>query len=183
MSCILASCNKGSENAGRSSAKTYNLEGQQWKSKVRTHFSNDIYYRASEVPNAYYLLKQKDVLGKSFDSIMKASEKERIIEFEFEHFNEYDLLTEEFTALDYDKAVEYMAFKIEKDFKVITSANDTIPCAGVHFERHFKISPFKRVLLYFNGIDPDETIQLIYQDQLFNNGIFKFKFEETPLKM
>ncbi|MCF6306654.1 MAG: hypothetical protein L3J09_01730 [Flavobacteriaceae bacterium] len=36
--------------------------------------------------------------------------------------------------------------------------------------------------LYFGGINPNETIQLIYRDQLYNNGIFKFKFNEIPFK-
>jgi len=76
----------------------------------------------------------------------------------------------------------YLASTIRNDFMVVTSSNDTIPCSGVHFERHFKISPFKRVLLYFGGINPNETIQLIYRDRLYNNGIFKFKFNEIPFK-
>ena len=163
-------------------AKTFSLEGQEWKSKVRTQFSNEIYYRATEVPNEYYILKNSESANISEETITSTS-NERIIEFEFEHFDALDLLEQEHTALPYSKSVEYMAFTIKNDFKIVTSANDTLACSVVHFDRHFKVSPFNRVLLYFNGIPPEENIQLIYQDKLFNNGIFKFKFEETPLKM
>jgi hypothetical protein len=76
-----------------------------------------------------------------------------------------------------------MAFTIEKDFTVVTSSNDTIPCSGVNFERNFKIAPFKRVLLYFNNINPNENLKLIYQDHLFGNGIIKFGLTDVPLKI
>src|SRR5690606_14199103 len=109
--------------------------------------------------------------------------KERIIEVEFQHSNEADLLKEEFTKKTYDNAVKYMAFDIQGDFSVVTSSNDTIKCVGVNFERNFKVAPFKRVLLYFNNIKPNDNIELIYQDKLFGNGILKFNFKETPIKL
>jgi len=183
MTFVLASCNTGSGNTGQEVAKTYSLEGQEWKSKIRTHFSNEIHYRATEVPVAYYILKNSENTGVKIDSLIQENSDERIIEFEFEHFDKLDLLQEKYSSLSYDKAVQYMAATIKEDYRVVTSSKDTIACTGVHFERHFKVSPFNRVLLYFDGIDPEESIQLIYQDNLFNNGIFKFKFDETPLKM
>lgn len=163
--------------------KLYQLENIGWKSKQVMHFANEIQYRATEVPAEYYLLKNQEAENyQSIDSLSKTYKKERIIEFEFEHINNKDLLKSEYTSLDYDKSVMYLSSTIRNDFMVVTESNDTIPCSGVHFERHFKISPFKRVLLYFGGINPSETIQLIYKDQLYNNGIFKFKFNEIPFK-
>ena len=76
-----------------------------------------------------------------------------------------------------------MAFNIKKDFTVFTSSNDTMSCAGVHFERNFKVAPFKRVLLYFNDIDPEDNINLIYKDELFGKGVLKFNLSEKPLKL
>ena len=38
-------------------------------------------------------------------------------------------------------------------------------------------------LLYFGNINPEDQIQLIYNDELFGNGIIKFKFKETPIKL
>lgn len=170
---------KDSEN----SYKIFRQENLGWKSRQVMHFSNDIQYRATEVPIEYYLLKNMGSENlQLIDSLSKKYALERIIEFEFEHINNADLLKAEYTSMDYDKSVMYMAATIKNDFVAVTESNDTIPCSGVQFERHFKVSPFKRVLLYFGGIPANENIQLIYRDRLFNNGIFKYKFNEIPFK-
>ena len=183
---IIGSCNSGDKEKASNNAishKLFQLENRGWKSQRTTHFVNDIHYSATEVPKEYYLLKNKGSENLShIDSLSKRHSRERVIEFEFEHINGDDLLREDYTALDYDRSVTYMASTIRGDFMVVTSKNDTIVCSGVQFERHFKVSPFKRVLLYFGGIDPSENIQLIYRDRLFGNGIFKFTFNELPFK-
>lgn len=163
--------------------KFFNLKQQGWKSKRITQFINDINYSAIEVPLQYYLLKSIGEDYNKIDSIYNANSKERIIEIEFQHTNQSDLLKEEFTHKTYEDAVKYMAFQIEEDFMIVSSSNDTIKCSGVNFERNFKVAPFKRILLYFNNINPNDNIKLIYQDQLFGNGIIKFNFQETPLKL
>tara|TARA_R110002072_G_scaffold287464_4_gene453160 strand:+ start:31897 stop:32496 length:600 start_codon:yes stop_codon:yes gene_type:complete len=186
ISSLLIACgNTSNENKSQedSSYRIYNLEKTGWKSKSITHSFKDISYKATAVPIEYYILKNNtDQTIQAIDSISKTYENERIIEFEFEQIQSKDLLDSEFTGLDYDKSVNYMASIIKNDFLVVTESNDTIPCSGVHFERHFKVSPFNRILLYFEGIAPSENIQLIYQDRLFQQGIFKFKFNETPFK-
>jgi hypothetical protein len=182
-SIVFFGCKKENEQKPAVDYKFFNLQQQGWKSKRITQFANDINYTATEVPLYYYLLNN---IGDDFakvDSIYNANSKERIVEVEFQHTNEEDLLQEEFTNKSYEDAVEYMAFAIENDFMVVTSSNDTIPCSGVNFERNFKVAPFKRVLLYFNNINPNDNIKLIYQDHLFGNGIIKFNFQETPLKL
>jgi hypothetical protein len=163
--------------------KLYQLENAGWKSKSVTHYINDIQYKATEVPIEYYLLKDQGANNLTrVDSLTKKLNRERVVEVEFEHIKNKDLLKEEFTRLDYNKSVMYLASTISKDFKAVTSKNDTIECAGVHFERNFKVAPYKKVILFFGDIEPNETIQLIYEDRLFNNGIFKFKFNEVPFK-
>lgn len=182
----LLSCNSGNEEKNSSiviSHKLFQLEKRGWKSQRITHFVNDIHYSATEVPNEYYLLKREGTKNLyHIDSLSKTYSRERIIEFEFEHIDEDDLLKNEYTTLDYNNSVTYLASTISKDFIAVTSNNDTISCSGVQFERHFKVSPFKRILLYFGNIDPSDNIQIIYNDRLFNNGIFKFKFNELPFK-
>lgn len=179
----LFSCDDKPKSKSIPEYKIFNLEQQGWKSKRVNQFINDINYTATEVPLKYYLLKNTSTNPKLVDSIYKANSKERIIEFEFQHSNEADLLIDKYTNKSYDDAVKYMAFTIEKDFTVVTSSNDTIQCSGVNFERNFKIAPFKRVLLYFNNINPNDNIKLLYQDYLFGNGIMKFNFNETPLAL
>lgn len=163
--------------------KFYNLQQQGWKSKRVNKFVDDINYTATEVPLQYYILKNNQDNPQIVDSLYTVNNKERVIEIEFEHSEQEDLLKQEFTSKSYEDAVKYMAFTIEQDFTVVTSSNDTIKCSGVNFERNFKVAPFKRVLLYFNNINPDDNIKLIYQDQLFGNGTMEFNFNETPIKL
>lgn len=162
--------------------KFFSLNQGNWKSKRVNQFVNDINYTATEVPIQYYLLKNNPDSYTNIDSLYQMNAKERIIEVEFQHVKEVDLLLADYTNKTYEDAVKYMAFTIEKDFTAVTSSNDTIPCSGVNFERNFKIAPFKRVLLYFTGIPPNENIRLIYHDYLFGNGIVKFNLTGTILK-
>ena len=162
----------------------YRLAEIGWKSKKINHYINNINYTATEVPIAYYILKDKGENNLQLvDSIYNAHKRERVLEIEFHHDEEKDLLLNEFTNKSYEDAVKYMAFTIKKDFKIVTNSKDTISCAGVQFERNFKVAPFKRALLYFGNINPEDQVQLIYNDELFGNGIIKFKFKETPIKL
>lgn len=180
---LIVSCNKGSKSNPIPEYKFFSLQQQGWKSKRVNQFINDINYTATEVPIQYYLLKNNENNYAKVDSLYQLNAKERVIEIEFQHANEADLLLPDYTDKSYEDAVKYMAFTIEKDFTVVTSSNDTIQCSGVNFERNFKVAPFKRVLLYFNNIKPDDNIKLIYQDYLFGNGIVKFNLTDIPLKI
>ncbi|MGH1387333.1 hypothetical protein [Kordia sp.] len=180
------SCSKSpKENLITEDYKFFNLAVDDgWKSKRINQYINNINYTATEVPLHYYILKDnQNFEPKKVDSIFKLHKNERIVEIEFSHDEEKELLLKNFTNMSYDKAVEYMAFKIQKDFKVITSSKDTIVCSGALFERNFKVAPFKRALLYFGNIPETDNIQLLYNDQLFGNGIIKFNFKSTPLKL
>ncbi|HEX9600803.1 MAG TPA: hypothetical protein VF985_04885 [Mariniflexile sp.] len=177
------SCDKSAKLSDSTDYKFFNLQQQGWKSKRVTQFINDINYTVTEVPIQYYLLKNNPDDFAKVDSLYQINASERVLEVEFQHVNETDLLLEDYTHRTYDDAVKYMAFTIEKDFTVVTSSNDTIQCSGVNFERNFKLAPFKRVLLYFNNIDPNDRIKLIYQDHLFGNGIIKFNLTDIPLKV
>ncbi|PKP11186.1 MAG: hypothetical protein CVU08_12795 [Bacteroidetes bacterium HGW-Bacteroidetes-3] len=177
---VLYSCNKSPKEKDY---KIFNSQHHNWKSLRVTQFVNDINYTATDVPLQYYLIKDIGEDYQNIDSIYNANVKERIIEVEFQHIDQIDLLLPEYTTKTYEEAVKYMAFAIEKDFAIVTSSNDTLKCSGVNFERNFKIAPFKRLLLYFNNINPNDHIQLIYQDHLFGNGIIKFKFKELPIKL
>ena len=175
-------CKPDSKNINKE-YKFYNLQQQGWKSKRVNNFVDDINYTATEVPLQYYILKNNQNNPQIVDSLYTINNKERVIEIEFEHSNQEDLLKQEFTNKNYEDAVKYMAFTIEQDFTVVTSSNDTIKCSGVNFERNFKVAPFKRVLLYFNNINPEDNIKLIYKDQLFGNGTMEFNFNEIPVKL
>lgn len=158
----------------------FQLEKFGWKSKKYSQKVDGINFTATEVPIQYYLLKDQgnqDLFN--IDSLYQENKTERVLEFTFEQEDEDDLLKDKFTSLSYEEGVKYMSFSLDKDFYVVTSKNDTIPCSGVNYERNFKVAPFQKVLLFFSGIDPKEKIQLIYNDKLFKKGILKFQFKDT----
>ncbi|PAM93696.1 hypothetical protein B4N84_15580 [Flavobacterium sp. IR1] len=181
---VLTSCKKDSATINPDDSKIrdryFNLEKIGWKSHEYTQKVEDIGFIATEVPIQYYLLKD---LGnenlKTVDSIYETNKRERVIEFVFQHEEEKDLLSPDFTGIEYTDAIKYISFSIDKDFYAVTSKNDTILCSGVTYERTYKIAPYQKVLLFFSGIDPNEKIQLIYNDFLFKKGILKFNFKDT----
>lgn len=185
LAAVVQSCKNESLESDKDSKESiserfYNLEKIGWKSRSYTQNIGKIGYTAIEVPIQYYLLKDlgaENVL--SVDSVYNANNRERVIEFTFEEEKGKDLLSEEFTEMDYTNSVKYLSFSLDRDFYAVTSSHDTIPCSGVSYERNYKIAPFQRVLLFFSGISPTEKIQLVYHDQLFKNGTLKFQFNQT----
>jgi len=182
LAMLLVGCSKAKDDKTDDDLffRYYNLEKKGWKSKIYTQKIDDISFTATEVPIQYYVLKDlgKDQL-KAADSIYEHNKRERVVEVTFRQDDEQDLLSEKFTHLGYDDALKYMSFAIDKDFYVVTSKKDTIRCEGVNYERSYRIAPFQRIVLFFSGIDPEDTIQLIYEDHLYRKGTLKFKFENT----
>lgn len=190
-SCVLLtllllsfSCKKKENSVTDATFRYYNLEKQGWKSKMHAQEIEGITFTATEVPISYYLLKEmgKEKIDK-VDSLYEVNKRERIIEFTFQEEKDQDVLKEEFTGRDYKKSVEYLSFTIQKDFYAVTAKRDTLDCQGVLFERNFKISPQTRILLFFSGVDPNEKIQLVYQDNLFRKGTIKFNFQELIINL
>lgn len=164
--------------------KLFQLEDMGWKSKKNSQLIEGLNFTATEVPIQYYLLKdQGDSDLFNIDSLYNQNKFERIIEFTFEQENEKDLLEEDFTKLSYEDGVKYMSFNMVNDFYIVTSKKDTIKCSGVNYERNFKVAPFQKIMLFFSGINPNDKIQLVYNDKLFGKGIIKFKFEEQYKKI
>lgn len=179
----LLSCKKENSSNGDDSEirdRYFNLEKIGWKSRSYTQKIEDIGFIATEVPIQYYLLKDLGTENlKTVDSLYEENKKERVIEFTFQQEEEKDLLAKDFTGMEYTDAVKYMSFGLDKDFYVVTSKNDTILCSGVTYERSYKVAPYQRVMLFFSGIDPNDKIQLVYNDFLFRKGTLKFKFKDT----
>ena len=177
---VLVGCDTGT----RSSIKEFSYDGSRWHSIERTAHRGAIAYRASEVPLHYYLAKHLGMhRPEEIDSLYQDFSGERVIVMEFEEETGKDLLLSDFTGRDYDASVRYMAFDIQEDFYVETTRGDSIPCRGVLFERNFKVAPFKRLLLHFGDINPDDKITLVYKDQLFGKGTLHFDFDDNPIEL
>ena len=185
VSIIVCSCKRDTDLSVKSNKERemkeryFKLQNKGWKSWSNTQKVADINYTATEVPLAYYILNtQGGDNVTQVDSIEKQNETERIIEFEFLHNEEKDLLDGKIAKMDYGSAIKYLSFNINKDFYIVTAKKDTIKCEGVLYERAYKVTPSSKLLLFFSGVDPKQSIQLIYDDKLFGQGVMKFNFKE-----
>ncbi len=178
------SCKDSVEENTDAKFKLFNLNNAGWKSKTLSHNESKINYKATQVPLQYYILKNgpsEDPIV--VDSIYRSHSKERIIEFEFQHDTKDDLLKAEYTKMDYTKSIKYMSFNLKEDFELITNSGERIKCSGVTFERNFKVAPYKRALLHFANVPENDNVKLLYRDKLFGNGLFKYNFNEAPIKL
>lgn len=81
----------------------------------------------------------------------------------------------------YEQRVNYYAFKMQKDIYMV-SAGDTISCAMFHFERAYDIAPYSKFLLAFAKTKNDKDKIIVFDDKIFNKGIFKFRFSQEEIK-
>src|SRR6185437_11027528 len=82
---------------------------------------------------------------------------------------------------DYDSRVNYFAFGMEKDIKMI-DGSDTLGCVLFHFERAYDVIPYATFLLAFpKGKSPLAERTFIYEDKVFNKGIIKFTYTTEDL--
>lgn len=158
--------------------KVFNWGGDAYKGGKKTVQIGDIYYSAAIMPKEYFIKKN---LSSNIDSLEFYKEKlvnEEVVQFDFQLISGKDILKEK--ATNYETYIKYLSYKIKNDFYAITKGKDTIKPAGVFFERTYGMTPYKRLLLYFNTKKSNQfsTIKLVYDDKLFENGIIKLKIKK-----
>jgi hypothetical protein len=170
----IVNANKSTLNINnfKDNVKTFSVFDETYNSFKKTILIKDIFYTATILPKDYFIinnLKQKD----SLNFYKEKLKREEVFQFDFQHINDKDLLKTK--ATNYEEYVKYLSSSIKKDFYALTSKGDTIKPKGVFFERSFTLTPYKRVLVYFNFPNEIEReIKLVYRDELFQNGILKF---------
>lgn len=172
-----------SENINAPSYSSEDLEFASiagFSSNKVTESFGEMKYTAKLIPVRSFLKEKFKYDNTELDSLVKELSEEVIILFEFEGDKSKDILDKEFTKLDYDKSVSYMSFEINEDFYLV-AGKDTIQCANSQLERTFKLTPFKRLLLNFGGVNINNRsgMYLVYKDQLYKNGIIKFGLAES----
>jgi hypothetical protein len=80
------------------------------------------------------------------------------------------------SSSDYINRVNYFAFDMEKDIKIV-DGKDTLSCALFHFERAYDVIPYATFVLAFpKSKSPVSEKTFIYQDRVFNKGVIKFTY-------
>ena len=167
---FIFSCKKEND----SQYKMINRGEEVFKVKKSQIHIDDNTYTAYRLPSEIFV--EEDTLVKN------NLQKELVVGFEFKNDTE-DLLGENLTGKDLENTIKYLSFQIQNDFKIVNSEGDTLSCLGAHFERTYKVTPFKRVLLYFNGVSEGEDVRLVYNDKLYKKGIMDFNLGNKPVKL
>lgn len=153
------------------------FEGDFFWANKKTVKVNDIFYTATILPNHYYIkkhLKQKDSLKFYINKLSN----EKVIQFDFQHVTNRELFTNS-NNRTYEDFVKKISFTIQNNFYIVANKKDTIRANGAFFERAFKVTPYKRVLLYFDlSNNNSNSIKLVYDDQVFGNGIIKLNLNQ-----
>ena len=152
--------------------KSFNFLGESFQGRKKTVLINNIFYSASILPKEYYI-KKYFKKSDSLDSYLNKMKKEEVIQFDFQYLTGTDLFKGK-SASEVEALIKYLSFKVKDDFYAITLNNDTIPASGVLFERSFKLTPYKRLLLYFNFSEEQKKIKLVYQGKIFDKQLIKF---------
>ncbi|WP_435261217.1 hypothetical protein [Tenacibaculum sp. nBUS_03] len=164
------------ENNFKDTKKSFSFLGENFSGTKKTILINNMFYSASILPKEYYIkkhLKKTDSLAKYLDEL----KKEEVVQFDFQYMKGDDLFKNK-SIKEVEVLVKYLSFHIKNDFYAITSKGDTISPLGVHFERTFKLTPNKRLLLYFKFPEEQRRIKLAYYGKVFDNQILKFMLEK-----
>lgn|GEM_PF-897290 len=84
---------------------------------------------------------------------------------------------------EYEERIKYLSFDMQNNLKAITDDSSEINCTVYHFERTYNITPYSTFLIGF----PDEKLKsskfrtVVLNDNLFNNGLIKFKLSLDQL--
>lgn len=87
---------------------------------------------------------------------------------------------------EYQDRVSYYSFDVMKDISLIYG-KDTLPCAGVVFERTFNVGPF--ITMMVNFIKPEHVVNsdtlynqtFIFEDHIFEGGRLQFQYTSQLL--
>jgi hypothetical protein len=85
-------------------------------------------------------------------------------------------------AKEYNGRIQYFNAFAQNNFKVLYG-KDTLKCTQYVFENPYNLVTDVRLMLAFRIPDPQPArdVQLVYNDELFNNGLVKFYFDRTDI--
>lgn len=179
---LLISC-RGDNGKEELEYKYYKLEKEGWKSTSISEDLGDVKCKATQVPVAYYVIKN---IGSSdlikVDSISNSHKRERIIEIDLESEGNKDFVDVVSANFSESQLIEYFSFGIVNDFYLI-SKNKKHKCKSVIYQSDGQKILKPKLLLFFSGVNPDEDCYLQYRDKLFNNGVLNFRFQKPIEKL
>lgn len=181
------SCNKGGMTPSEYIRYIDNKTNGLVKDKKIGVFTVDCEYK----PSAYIVIKEN--YKQNPKEVIKNFENENIEASKMFHFyirlsaeNENDVLKNDIqNQEEYFERLNYFSNFVQKDLYLI-SGSDTIDCAYTYFERNYGLSNKSTILLGFkrsemNKSNSDQSLTLIYDDQVLGMGPVHFKFSSKDI--
>lgn len=183
-----------------SNMKLSESEYKEWNAEEATRHSfkkektiGEVSYSAEYVPQDKMALREfrtKNITEMEWQEALSHYEGLEYFTFKITHHNSNNEILKKDIAsqAEYNNRILYCSFDMQKDLKIVTDKNDTVKCTLFHFERHYDATPFctfqiafeKDKLYQNNKIVKEWT--LIFNDNLFNNGLIKLNFLVDNLK-
>lgn len=156
-------------------------------SLTREQVIGDLTYKFTRIPSEMLAVREVGVDASEAQLTEAKSHYSELVYFRLEIVaanHNGELLKKDLTDVqEYNRRVTYAAFGAQKDISM-ELGTDVIPCALCEFERSFDVAPVATFLLAF---DIDEAtadlnpVTLIFNDQLFNNGIIRFAWNAAEI--
>ena len=165
------------------------LEGQEYLDWYKENMANfhggkvlgEINVGASFIPSEIKYLQEKQQL----DGEIKTNKGDSAVQASYNEYEYYtvtismkdeksDILKSGASNLSFEALVEYLSFKIQKDF-LIEAGGKEYACKQHVFERSFGLNPAITLNLVFESIKNAGARKLVYKDELFGLGTVKFK--------
>jgi hypothetical protein len=97
------------------------------------------------------------------------------LEFKSLNISKKDPLLLNQCELNYEEAVKYLSFELEKQIQIEQNGKIFSP-NGLHFERDFNVSDRMRVIAFFKGVQTEQDFKFLLDDKLFGGGRVDFPF-------
>lgn len=154
------------------------------KEKQISDFTFSLFYKPLEY-QALVGLKNQHPAKADFDREMSEIKDMQYFTFKIEvaNFNQELLKYNLESPEQYEQRVNYFAFKIQNDFKLI-EGKDTLDCELFHFERNYGVAPTAHFVLAFPAIQNGNKIfdkTLSYDDKTFGMGTININIDKTQL--
>ncbi|MEY4573766.1 MAG: hypothetical protein RLZ10_3072 [Bacteroidota bacterium] len=82
----------------------------------------------------------------------------------------------------YTNRVNYYAFGMQRDIKLVVDGKDSISCDLYHFERAYDVVPFVKIVIGFKKVDTYKEKTLVFNDNVFGAGDIKLRFTKKELR-
>lgn len=154
------------------------------KEKQIADFTFSLFYKPLEY-QALAGLKNPEPAKADFDREMGEIKDMQYFTFKIEvaNFNQELLKYNLESPEQYEQRVNYFAFKMQNDFKLI-EGKDTLDCELFHFERNYGIAPTAHFILAFPATHNGNKIfdkTLSFEDKTFGMGTININIDKTQL--